>query len=1272
MRISLVFVMLLVDCLLRVLPALAQDTHLPVRLKGKWGCIDATGKLIVPAEFEFIHTFKDEKAMAQRNGLLGVIDAKGNILIPFQYLNLDTLTAEHFAICTEENTWGVIKTNKEVIIQPIYQKIKTIKNKNKDNIVNYFFLAKANKFWEAFDKTGKSISPAQYDAYSYYTDSLLTRERNKLKGLINLEGREILPAEYEAFEPYPQNLKYSYLRKKGLVGLINMAGEVIIPCIYDYIKTSTQGEITLFEVGKTGKKGFISTDFKVVVPAEYDAIECALPNTGFYNVENNGKKGVFDSKTQALLFNTVYEKITIVSKELALVSLKKDGLILTGVNNFVKQIEVIPIQYNALMHLSGGGRNYFLANQLLKYTIYDSSGKVLGKDLEVDYISFDPSGIFLWRKGAKWGAINDFGMLQPKYDGITNFKRNLAMIRIENAWGLVNIRTQIVLPILYKTIKMKGHTARVFKDDGSTEILTFDAQGNIIDRVTYNTKIKTISVKKDKSDNAKEDEWTFDMGSQRPLNIVNNSVINNLRQGGIPNRSKQTFTIDNLTFSYHPTQNKWFALRQNKDTLLKPILDYVQELPTMHLVRVMQVKPDTEGADKGKLFSHAGLLDSQTGKWIYPLTKMAWRLTERLLQDFRFGDAGRLINGFLYRNGGVINVVKTTIQNKTIQKRISYAEPFQDTLINSAQFNVGGYIRRKDKITEVRKEDIQGGAWGLMNREGVVIAEPIYEKIYNNLNINFVGNKNGWGALDSVGKKIIACEFSQLAYLKNSNGTPMPNYISLAKYAERFGFLDSTRTIVIDANYKNARAFREGFAPVKQDSLVGKERKSFWTFINTQGLKIHPYTFNEVRHFYQGLAAVKVGQKWGYLNIQGQIAIAPNYSQAQDFHDGKAVVRELKTGKMLYITPDGVPINDLRFEKAQDFLEGRAIVQDKETHLYGLLNEQGNILLPTRYVDISPFNGQGYAFYKHELGAKIGLLDRQGHEITKAKYNEIEPFENGLARIRNGKELNFIDTTGNLLIKYNCTALSHFDGNFCLAKTEDGWGYLDKKGKWQIIPSFEHASHFEQGIAQVTPKGTSKSIFIDTLGKEVNKPEKWHTLGDFEEYAPDSLLRYARIKQRGRWGYWDKELDKVFIYPTYRKASAFYNGYAKIENLRKQVYYINTKKNAFNGLPDQVKWMDSEHDNFKTIRQNGLYGFTTMHDFTYSEPKFGYLGEFSENRIPVSVPMLYGVSDRQGRVLLQPIYERIIYMGADIFRVELNDQIGYWHKNKGWLWEASK
>jgi hypothetical protein len=48
------------------------------------------------------------------------------------------------------------------------------------------------------------------------------------------------------------------------------------------------------------------------------------------------------------------------------------------------------------------------------------------------------------------------------------------------------------------------------------------------------------------------------------------------------------------------------------------------------------------------------------------------------------------------------------------------------------------------------------------------------------------------------------------------------------------------------------------------------------------------------------------------------------------------------------------------------------------------------------------------------------------------------------------------------------------------------------------------------------------------------------------------------------------------------------------------------------------------------------------------------------------------LADINGKVLLEPVYELIEYFEDGIFRVELDNKIGYYAINKGWIWNPSQ
>jgi len=49
--------------------------------------------------------------------------------------------------------------------------------------------------------------------------------------------------------------------------------------------------------------------------------------------------------------------------------------------------------------------------------------------------------------------------------------------------------------------------------------------------------------------------------------------------------------------------------------------------------------------------------------------------------------------------------------------------------------------------------------------------------------------------------------------------------------------------------------------------------------------------FNQAYPFSQGLAAVKIGDKWGYIDKTGKFVIQPQFNYAQSFSEGLAAVK---------------------------------------------------------------------------------------------------------------------------------------------------------------------------------------------------------------------------------------------------------------------------------------------------------------------------------------------------------------------------------------------
>lgn len=95
--------------------------------------------------------------------------------------------------------------------------------------------------------------------------------------------------------------------------------------------------------------------------------------------------------------------------------------------------------------------------------------------------------------------------------------------------------------------------------------------------------------------------------------------------------------------------------------------------------------------------------------------------------------------------------------------------------------------------------------------------------------------------------------------------------------------------------------------------------------MNPAGEIVIPLRFDEVRPFSEGVAAVRVGSKWGAVDKSGTLVVEARFADAPRFSDGRAAVR--RGTKYVYIDPTGKIVLDGGYDAAGPFRGGLAYVQ---------------------------------------------------------------------------------------------------------------------------------------------------------------------------------------------------------------------------------------------------------------------------------------------------------------------------------------------------------
>ena len=293
----------------------------------------------------------------------------------------------------------------------------------------------------------------------------------------------------------------------------------------------------------------------------------------------------------------------------------------------------------------------------------------------------------------------------------------------------------------------------------------------------------------------------------------------------------------------------------------------------------------------------------------------------------------------------------------------------------------------------------------------------------------------------------------------------------IVKKDGKYGVVSEKGAVILPLKYSNINSNKNGYT-VKLNQKAG--------LFNSEGKEIIPISYHWV---YTGkiddnipIVAELNDNNAGYINTKNEWVIPPTYQYAFAFRQGVARVK--KGRNYMYINLKGEPvIQDFDNYVIQNF-DNYVIEPSDNTYIVGVRKEckymvydlNGN-LLDTYDGFIN--NWSGNAIFGVKKGGKWGYIDGYGKVIVPFEYEEVNNFSEGLASVRKDGKWGYINPKNEIVIPIEFTnkEVGSFKNGGAEYYTDRGAGLINLKGEIIAEPKYDSIEYVNGNIAIVSFDG---------------------------------------------------------------------------------------------------------------------------------------------------------------------------------------------------------
>ena len=304
------------------------------------------------------------------------------------------------------------------------------------------------------------------------------------------------------------------------------------------------------------------------------------------------------------------------------------------------------------------------------------------------------------------------------------------------------------------------------------------------------------------------------------------------------------------------------------------------------------------------------------------------------------------------------------------------------------------------------------GKWGLLDYRGEWIAQPEYDGFnHHGDGPAMVRVSAKYGFFDEQSRRMLidpqfshafgfSCELSQVIYGTSVNKS-------------RYGYVTMGGEILMPSILGKASSFYDdrALARLTDNSKVGYIDKSR-LLESKMDLFAVPPKFEDGRIFSEGLAGVKLDNKWGVIDLSGNWVIEPNYDTGIRFFDGISSASKNgiigfidKQGEWIFVLEGADSVSDC----SENIISAVVYGPGREDENWGYMSLSGDWIIEPRFMVAKPFYRGLGEIRQHD--GKNGIVDRTGAWVVKPIYDNVDIYSD-LIRVHFGERQGYISRRG--------------------------------------------------------------------------------------------------------------------------------------------------------------------------------------------------------------------------------------------------------------------